>query len=178
MFKTILLALAVLIAAFCAYVAFQPSAYHVVRETRIAAPPDAVFALVNDFHNWDAWSPWAKLDPAMKTTYSGASAGTGAVYEWTGDSKVGAGRMTILESKPYEKVRINLEFLKPFASVSDTEFTIKPDGTGAAVTWSMAGDNNFIAKAFMTFTGGMDKAIGPDFDRGLAQMKAAAESKK
>jgi len=156
----------------------QPAAYKVTRTTQIAAPPAAVHGLINDFHQWDQWSPWAKLDPNMKANYSGAPSGTGAVYHWVSESdEVGEGRMTITESVPAEKVVIKLEFIKPFASVADTVFTVKPSGDGSAVDWTMSGESDFVSKAFMMAMGGMDKAIGPDFEKGLAQMKAAAEKK-
>src|SRR5262249_31753301 len=152
------------------FVALQPSGYRVVRTTTISAPAPAVFAQVNDFHNWEAWSPWAKLDPAMKQTFEGTPAGTGAVYKWAGNKQVGEGRMTLTESRPSELVKINLDFPKPFAPTCTTEFTLKPKDNQTAVTWSMAGENNFIAKAFCLFMN-MDKTVGGDFEKGLTQMK-------
>jgi hypothetical protein len=118
MLKKILIGIAVVVVGLVAVIAMQPTTFAVSRTTSIAAPPADVFALVNDFHKWDSWSPWAKLDPAMKTTFQGASSGTGAIYAWTGNDKVGEGRQTILESKAGELVRIKLEFVKPFASVA------------------------------------------------------------
>jgi hypothetical protein len=176
MLKKILSGIAVLILGFVIYVALQPSTYQVSRQTNISAPPDAVFALVNDFHKWDVWSPWAKLDPAMKTTYEGAPAGPGAIYSWAGNDKVGEGRMTILDSRPNESVRIKLEFITPFPSTSITELSMKGDAASTAVNWTMSGENNFGAKAALLMMGGMDKTVGPDFEKGLAQLKAAAEA--
>ncbi|HEY3306483.1 MAG TPA: SRPBCC family protein [Candidatus Binatia bacterium] len=175
MLKKILIGLIVIVVAFVVVVALQPSEYRVARSATIAAPATVVFAQVNDFHNWDAWSPWAKIDPAMKKTHAGAPAGTGAIYTWAGNDQVGEGRMTLTESRPNELVRIKLEFLKPFASTADTEFTFKPQGNQTAVTWSMAGEKNFMAKAFGLFMN-MDKMIGDDFEKGLRQMKSAAEA--
>ena len=106
-------------------VASRPAQFHVARTARIAAKPPAVFAQVNDFHQWDAWNPWAKLDPTMKQSYAGAPAGVGAVYTWAGNSQVGEGRMTVTESRPSELIKINMEFLKPFASTSTAEFTVQ-----------------------------------------------------
>ena len=143
----------------------------------IAAAPEALFPLVNDFHQWEGWSPWAKLDPAMKVVYDGPASGVGAVYKWTGDSKVGEGRMTLIESQPVSVIRINLEFLKPMESTSITQFAFKPEGKGTSVTWTMSGKNNFVGKAFCLFAS-MDKMVGPDFEKGLAQMKSLAEGKK
>lgn len=160
------------------FIAMQPAAYQVSRSTQIAAPPAAVHALINDFHNWDGWSPWAKLDPNMKTTFSGPPAGTGSIYHWTSNSDdVGEGEMTITNSVPAERVDIKLEFIKPFASIAKTEFVVKPAGEGSTVEWIMSGENNFITKGVMLMMGGMDKAVGPDFEKGLAQMKALAEKK-
>ena len=178
MIRKILLVVAVLILGLVGYVALQPSTYRVSRQTTISALPDAVFALVNDFHNWDAWSPWARLDPAMKTRYDGPAAGQGAIYSWVGNDKVGEGRMTILDSRPNESVRLRLEFLKPFPSASIMEFTLKGSAGATAVDWTMSGENNFIAKAALAVMGSLDKAVGPDFEKGLARMKAAAEARR
>lgn len=175
MFKKILIGITVIILVFLLVVGVQPAAFHITRSTTIAAPADVVFAQVNDFHKWDAWSPWAKLDPAMKQTYEGTPTGVGAVYSWVGNQDVGEGRMTITQSRPSELVGIKLEFLKPFAQVNDTEFALKPDGNQTAVTWSMTGTNNFMAKAFGLFMN-LDKMVGGDFEKGLAQMKLVAEA--
>lgn len=175
MLKKILIALAVIVIVFVVVVALQPSEFRVARTATISAPPPAVFAQVNDFHKWEAWSPWAKLDPAMKQTYAGAPAGTGAIYTWAGNDQVGEGRMTLTESRPNELVRIKLEFLKPFASTAATEFTFKPEGNQTMVTWSMAGKNNFMAKAFGLFMN-MDKTVGGQFEKGLANLKSVSEA--
>lgn len=178
MLKKVLLVLAALFLGLVAVIALQPSSYRVTRSATVAAAAEAVFPLVNDFHNWDAWSPWAKLDPAMKTTHGGPAAGTGATYAWTGNSQAGQGRMEILDSRAGEEVRIKLDFIKPFESTCDTRFAFKQAQAGTTVTWTMSGTNNFLGKAFCLFTGGMDKMIGPDFEKGLAKMKAVAEAKK
>ena len=156
-------------------VATQPSEFRIERTTTIAAPAPAVFAQVNDFHNWQAWSPWATLDPAAKSSFEGAPAGQGAMFAWAGNSKVGEGRMTITESRPSELVRIKLEFVKPFAATNTAEFTFKPAGDRTAVTWSMFGHNNFISRTVFLFVN-MDKALGSEFEKGLASMKSAAEA--
>src|SRR5205823_3997824 len=122
-------------------------------------------------------SPWAKRDPAMRQTYEGATSGAGAVYSWAGNRNVGEGRMTLTESRPNESIRIRLEFLKPFASTADTEFTFKPEASGTLVTWCMTGKKNFASKAFCLFMN-MDKMVGGDFEKGLAELKAAAEAGK
>jgi hypothetical protein len=174
----ILIALIVAVLGLAVVITLQPATFRVTRTATIAAAPADVFALVNDFHNWDAWSPWAKLDPAMKTAYAGSMSGQGAEYSWVGNSDVGEGRMTITESQPASRVNIKLEFIKPFASVADNVFEFAPASAGTAVTWTMSGDNNFLSKAFCLFMGGMDRMIGPDFEKGLGQLKAAAEAKK
>ena len=180
MIVKILAGLSVVVAGLAAVIALQPSTYRVVRSATVSAAPAEVFPHVDDFHRWKEWSPWAKLDPAVKETFEGPASGTGAVFRWTGDKKVGEGNMTILESTPASRVRIRLEFIKPFPSVADTSFDFAPaaGGSGTAVTWTMSGESGFVSKAFCLFMGGMDKAIGPDFERGLAAMKAVAEAKK
>ena len=175
MIKKILIGVVVIVVALAVIIALQPSHYRVERSATISAPAQTVFAQVNDFHNWQAWSPWAKLDPSMKQTFEGAAAGTGAIYAWSGNSEVGEGRMTMMESHPNDLIRIKLEFLKPFAATSTTEFTFKPEGNQTAVTWSMTGENNFIAKGFHLFMN-IDKMVGGDFEKGLAQMKSVAEA--
>ncbi|MDB6108491.1 MAG: hypothetical protein JWR69_241 [Pedosphaera sp.] len=175
MLKKILIALVAIVAVFVVVVAVQPSEYRVTRTATISAPAAAVFAQVDDFHKWEAWSPWAKIDPAMKQTYEGAPAGTGAIYTWAGNNDVGAGRMTLTENHPNELIRIKLEFLKPFASICDTEFTFKPDGNQTAVTWTMGGKNNFMAKGIHLFMN-MDKMIGGQFEKGLADLSSAAKA--
>ena len=175
MIKKILIGLAAIVVVLVVIIALQPSTYHVERSATMNAPAPAVFAQVNDFHKWNAWSPWAKIDPAMKQTFDGAPAGNGAGYAWVGNSEVGEGRMTITESHPSDLVKIKLEFIKPFAATSNTVFTFKPEGNQTKVTWAMDGDKNFIAKAFHLVMN-IDKMVGGDFEKGLAQMKAVTEA--
>jgi len=175
MLKKILLGLVAVVVALAGFIATRPNSFSVQRTATMKASPDVAFALVNDFHQWDAWSPWEKLDPAMKKTHEGAAAGTGAKYSWVGNDDVGEGRMTIEDSKPAELVRIKLEFIKPFESASTTTFTFKPEGENVSVTWKMEGDNNFVGKAFSAFMD-MDAMIGKDFEKGLASMKTLAEA--
>jgi uncharacterized protein YndB with AHSA1/START domain len=170
-----LVAIPVIIVVFLIIVALQPSDFRVTLSTTVVAPAEMVFAQVNELKKWEAWSPWVKIDPAMKQTYEGPSAGAGAISRWVGNNKVGEGSMTITESRPNELIRLKLEFLKPMAGTSTAEFTFKPEGRQTAVTWTMAGKNNFIAKAFCMFIS-MDKMIGGQFENGLAQMKSVAEA--
>ena len=173
--KKILIGIAVILVAFVVIVALQPSDFRIMRSINISAPPATVFAQVNDFHNWEAWSPWAKLDPAAKATFEGPSAGEGAIFRWVGNEEVGEGNMTITESRPTDLIRIKLEFLKPFAATNTAEFTFKPEGNRTVVTWSMFGTNNFIAKAFCLFMN-MDEMVGGQFEKGLASMKSVTEA--
>src|SRR5438445_4895752 len=165
MLKIFLIALAVIVVVFLSVVAMQPSDFRITRSATIAAPPEAVFAQVNELHNWEAWSPWAKLDPKAKSTYEGPAAGVGAALAWSGNNKVGEGRMTITESRPNELVRFKLDFLKPFKGSSTAEFTFQPEVNQTTVTWSMYGKSSFIPKAiglFMNF----DKMVGGQFEQG------------
>ncbi len=175
MLKKILIGIAVIIIVFVIVVATRPSEYHVTRSATIAAPPEAVFPHVNELKKWEAWNPWGKIDPAMKLTYAGPASGVGAAYAWVGNKEVGEGRMTITESRPNELIQSKLEFYKPMAGVSTTEFTFKLEGNQTTVTWSMTGKNNFIAKAFCMFMN-MDKMIGGQFEKGLADLKSVAEA--
>ena len=175
--KRLLFGLVGLVVIFVILVASQRADFVITRSALMTAAPAAVFAQVNDFHRWEAWSPWAKMDPAMKTTYEGPASGTGAIYSWAGNDQVGEGRMTILESRPGELVRIKLEFLKPFAATNQADFAFKGDGAQSSVTWTMTGRKNFVQKAFCMFMD-MDKMVGGDFEKGLAQMKAVVEVKK
>ena len=175
MLKWTLAAVAAVIVVFLIVVALQPSDFRIERSATMRAPAPAAFAQVNDFQNWQAWSPWEKVDPALKRQYDGPKAGTGAVYAWQGNKDVGEGRMTIMESRPAEVIRIRLEFFKPFAATNTAEFSFKPAGADTtAVTWSMAGQNTFLSKAISLFID-MDRMVGGMFDQGLTQMKAIVE---
>jgi len=175
MLKKLLLAVAALIAILLGVIATRPSTYKVTRTANIAAPPERVFAMLNDYRKWADWSPWAKIDPNMKVTYEGPASGTGASYAWVGNSDVGEGKMATLDSRPNEYLKIKLEFIKPFESNSITEFTLKPEGGGTQVSWDMTGEATFMTKAF-TLVASMDSMVGPDFEKGLSRLKELAES--
>lgn len=178
--KIILGVLALLVLAivgFCVAAAMQPNELKVVRTTTIAAPPEKVFEQVNDFNKWQAWSPWEKLDPAMKREVSGAPSGKGAVYYWSGNDDVGEGRMTIAESHPSGHIKVDLDFIRPWEQKSAIDFAFKPEGDKTNVTWTMTMQNNFVSKAFGLLMD-MDKMLGSDFEKGLAQMKSVAEAAK
>ena len=174
MIKKILIVIATLIAAVLIYAAFQPDTFHVERSASIKAPPEEIFPLINDFHNWLVWSPYEKLDPALKRSYSGADSGKGAVYGWEGNKEVGKGRMEITESLPPSKVDIAIMFIMPFEAHNTVEFTLVPAGDATEVTWSINGPMPYLSKVMCLFFD-MDKMIGTDYEKGLASMKAIAE---
>ncbi|MFT3734466.1 MAG: SRPBCC family protein [Rhodocyclaceae bacterium] len=172
--KRIALALALLIVCVLLFALTKPDTFSVQRSITINAAPDKVFALINDFQQWSVWSPWEKLDPAMKRTFSGPASGKGAVYAWEGNSDVGAGRMEILDVTQPSRVFIDLHFLSPMEGRNTAEFLLQPQGAATTVSWTMQGPNPYIAKVFQVFCDVADM-VGKDFDKGLASMKAAAE---
>jgi len=157
------------------YVATRPAEFRVTRSATINAPADAVFAQVNNLPSWEAWSPWAKLDPNMKNTYTGPASGVGATQAWVGNAQVGEGRMTILESRPNELVRIKLEFFKPFAGTNTVDFTFVPRGEQTEVAWTMYGPNTLMSKIMGLFMD-MDKMCGTAFEQGLQSLDKVAQT--
>jgi hypothetical protein len=175
--KKVLGVLVVLILAAVGFVAAQPPTYHVERSTIIAATADVVFPKINDLHQFVDWSPWEKIDPSMQKSWEGAASGVGAAYHWSGNDKVGEGRMTITESEPNEKVGMKLDFIKPWKSTANVTFTLIPAAEGTRVLWAMDGNKNFISKAMCVFVS-MDKMVGGDFDKGLASLKQISEAQR
>jgi Polyketide cyclase / dehydrase and lipid transport len=172
----VVVAVVLLLVVFAMVAVMQPDEFRVSRSLSMKAPAAAPFAQVNDFHNWQRWSPWLKLDPAAKVTFDGAPAGKGAIYAWDGNKHVGAGRSTILESRPNELVRIQLDFRRPFRATNLAEFTFRPHGDQTDVSWTISGKkNNLMFKAMHMFMN-MDKMIGSQFEQGLADMKAIVEA--
>jgi uncharacterized protein YndB with AHSA1/START domain len=171
---TIALVVLVLIGIVLAVAASRPSEFTVQRTTRIAAPPERIYPHIADFRRWEAWSPWEKIDPAMRKTYSGAPNGTGAVYEWQGNSKVGQGRMELTEMSPPKSATVKLDFLKPFEAHNTARFTLTPADGGTDVTWSMFGPSPFVTKVMGVFFN-MENMVGKDFERGLASLKTESE---
>lgn len=151
----------------------QASTFRVERSTCMNAPPEKIFALVDDFRQWADWSPWEKVDPGMTRNLSGTPSGQGAVYEWAG-KKVGAGRMEIVRSSPHSTIVIKLDFLKPFKAHNTAEFTLRPEGDATRVTWAMTGPKTLLTRVMGLFMS-MDKMVGKDFEQGLANLKALAE---
>lgn len=174
MLKTILIVVVVLVAAILIYAATKPDQFRIQRTASISAPAEKIYLLINDFHTWSVWSPWEKLDLAMKKTHSGAPQGKGAVLEWDGNKDVGTGRMEVLESIPSSKILIKLDFLKPFEAHNQAEFTLAPDTGSTQVTWAMYGPQPYIVKVMSLFCS-MDKMVGGQFEKGLADLKALAE---
>ena len=165
---------AVAVIAVLAYAATRPDTFRVERSAGIKAPPEKVFALLNDFQRWEAWSPWEKKDPAMKRTFSVVTSGKGAQYAWEGNKEVGQGRMEISDTSPPSKVTIRLDFLRPFEAHNMVEFTLAAKGDYTDVTWAMQGPVPYPAKVIHVFFD-MDSMVGKDFETGLANLKTLAE---
>jgi uncharacterized protein YndB with AHSA1/START domain len=174
MLKKVLLAiggtLALAVIVVLGLAASRPDDFRVERKATLAAPPEKIFAVLNDFHRWREWSPWEKLDPGMRKTFGGAPSGPGATYAWSGNDDVGEGKMTLVSSTPNERVGIKLEFLKPFAATNDTTFLLAPTAAGTEVAWIMEGKNAFVSKIFGVLMD-MDAMIGKDFEEGLSNLK-------
>ena len=167
----------IILVAILGLAAMRPNIFSVRRSTSIKAKPESIFGLINDFRNWGSWSPYEKLDPTMRRKLSGAESGKGAVYEWEGNGKAGAGRMEIIGSTPPSKVTIKLDFIKPFEGHNTAEFTLEGAGEAGAqtqVTWAMYGPAPYMAKLMGLFIN-MDRMIGKDFETGLANLKAITE---
>ncbi len=174
MITTIAIIIAVLIAATLVYAATRPATFRVERSIVINAPPAKIFPHINGFHQWEAWSPWDKIDPAMKRSYSGADSGKGAVYGWEGNKDVGQGRMEIVESTPSSGLLIKIDFMKPFEGHNMVQFTLVPQGDATKVTQTMYGPSPFMARLMGLFFS-MDKMVGQKYEEGLASLKAIVE---
>jgi Polyketide cyclase / dehydrase and lipid transport len=174
MFKIIAVVLIVVILAFLAYVATKPDTFRIERTQIIKATPEAVFGYINDLHRFNSWNPFARVDPSLKLVYSGPASGIGAAYQWDGTGKAGTGHMEIVGSSPPSGVTMRLEFKKPFAADNIVTFTITSDGPGTMVGWAMTGQSTYLQKVFGTIFN-MDKTVGGEFDKGLANLKTLAE---
>jgi uncharacterized protein YndB with AHSA1/START domain len=174
MLKIIGIIIIVAIAAILIFAAMQPDSFRVQRSATIKAPPEKVFAQINDFHRWEAWSPWEKIDPAVKRNYSGTESGKGAVYGWEGNNEIGQGRMEVIESTPSSKLLVKIEFIKPFAAINTVEFDLAQNGENTTVTQAMYGPSPFISKLMGLFFS-MDKMVGGKYEEGLASLKTIAE---
>jgi uncharacterized protein YndB with AHSA1/START domain len=174
MFKIIGIAIVVFIVALLVYAMTKPDSFRIERSANINAPPEKIFPFINDFHNWIAWSPWEKIDPALKRAYSGTTSGKGTVYEWEGNNQVGHGRMEISDTSPPSHLLIMLDFLKPFEAHNTAEFTLNGAGQSTNVTWAMYGPQPYLAKVMSLFVS-MDTMVGGQFETGLANLKTVAE---
>jgi uncharacterized protein YndB with AHSA1/START domain len=170
----IALVLAIAIAIVLVLAAAKPVRFSVSRATTIKAPPDHIFPLISDFHQWTKWSPWEDKDPGMTRSYEGAPSGDGAVYAWDGNRSVGAGRMEILQAAEPSKIVIKLDFLKPFEGHNTAEFTMLPQGEVTRLTWLMHGPAPLMSRLMQVFMN-LDAMIGKDFEAGLAKLKQIAE---
>lgn len=174
MFKKLILVLVILVGGVVALATRQPDSFSVQRSATIQAAPEELFGLVQDFHEWAKWSPWEKMDPDLKRTFEGPAAGKGAKYGWEGNSEVGKGSMEIVEATVPTRIGIKLDFVEPFEQLADVKFDFVPEGDSTKVTWSMAGNNNFLSKIMCVFMS-MDKMVGGDYETGLANLKNVAE---
>ena len=172
LFIAVVLAIAIAIVLILAMA--KPDRFRVERAAAIEAPPEKIFVLIDDFHQWRSWSPWEDRDPAMKRTYEGAERGKGAVYAWNGNKNVGAGRMEILTAAAPSTIVIKLDFIRPFEGHNTAEFTMQPQGGATNVIWAMHGPAPLMHKVMQVFMN-MDRMIGKDFETGLANLKTAAE---
>lgn len=174
MWQKVLAGLGVVVVAFLAAASMQPDTFEVHRSIEVKASADKTYAQVADFHAWEAWSPWAKLDPKMTTTYTGPATGVGQKYAWSGNDDVGSGSMEFTAQDPGKKLTIKLDFLTPFEAHNITTFDFASAGDTTKVTWSMTGPNNFMSKV-MGLVMSMDSMVGGDFEKGLAGIKVQAE---
>jgi carbon monoxide dehydrogenase subunit G len=177
MLKIIGIVVVVLLAAVLTLAATRPDSFRVQRAASIKAPPEKIFALINDFRSWGAWSPYEKKDPAMNRIHSGATSGKGAAYAWDGNKDIGQGRMEITDASPPSRVTIRLDFVRPFEAHNVVEFTLEPGGGATNVTWAMHGPSPYVAKLMGLFLN-MDRMIGRDFEAGLANLKTIAEKQR
>lgn len=175
MLRKIALGLVVLLALLAIVIALRPSDFRVSRSATMAAPPAAIFAKVNDLREFNTWSPFAKMDPNAKFAYEGPASGVGAKNTWDGNQDLGAGSMTITTSEPARRVGMQLDFIRPFAGTNQVEFTLEPAEQGTKVTWNMEAKNGFMAKA-VGLVMDCEKMCGNEFEKGLANLKAAVET--
>jgi hypothetical protein len=173
MLKKIAVVVVVLIAGVLVFAATKPDTFRVQRSASIKAPPEKIAAVLSDFHAWQGWSPWEKMDPAMKRSYSGAEKGKGAAYAWEGNGKVGQGRMEIIDAAP-SRVALDLDFVKPFEGHNKVVFTLAPQGDATEVNWAMQGPMPYVSKVISVFCD-MDGMIGKEFENGLANLKTLTE---
>lgn len=175
MINAILGGLFLLVVVVLIYAATKPDTFRVERSISIKAPAEKIFPLIDDFHRWEQWSPWEKVDPALKRTYSGAASGQGAAYAWFGNKEIGQGKMEIIESTPPTRLLIKIDFLVPFEAHNTVEFTLRAQGDSTVLSHAMFGPSPYLARLMGLFFS-MDKMIGDKFEEGLGSLKAIAEA--
>ena len=175
MFKKLFITIFVILLLLAIIIQLRPNNFKISRSLSMKATPEAIFPHVNDLSKWNAWSPWAKLDPNAKNSFEGPTSGNGAIMRWAGNNDVGEGSMTIVDSRPSELVKFRLDFLKPFAGTNMAEFSFKNEGNQTLVNWSMSGENNFITKAIGLVIN-CDKMVGEQFEKGLVSLKTIVEA--
>jgi uncharacterized protein YndB with AHSA1/START domain len=174
MLDTVVLFVALLAVAGLLYVLTRPGRFQIARSRIINAPPEKIFPYVNDLRAMNTWLPFLKPDPDIRLNYIGPSSGKGAVNEFDGNSKVGAGRVEITDSVSPSKVAMRLQMSRPMACDNAVAFTLIPRGGATDVTWSMEGKCSFMSKLMGIFID-TDEMVGGQFEKGLADLKALAE---
>lgn len=154
-----------------------PSTVHVEREITINTPPETIFALVSDFRQWDAWSPWASLDPDASLTITGS--GIGQTMTWSSDNpQVGSGTQEVVELERPIYLKTHLTFAGQ--GESDAAFTLIPDHDVTRVRWSLDTDSRegvpLWQQPIATYFGfALDSMLGSTYETGLQNLKALAE---
>lgn len=163
-----------LVALFLVTGVFLPQSAHVERSMTTTASPATVYGLVDGFKRFNEWSPWARLDPATKYTYSGPETGVGARMEWvSANPDVGSGSQEVIDVEPGRRVTNKLDF--GMDNPTTATISLVPEGTGTRVTWTL--DTDFSGSLLGRYFGlALDRMVGPDYEKGLAQLKAVAES--
>ncbi|WP_162009706.1 SRPBCC family protein [Methylocystis heyeri] len=177
MLTYVLLLLLGLIGGVVAAASLRPDSFSISRNSIIDAPAADVFESIGDFHKWEEWSPWAKLDPNAKRIFDGVPGVVGSSFEWAGNAKLGAGRMTLLESVRDEMLRMRLTLKRPIKATTLVTFALSPEGAGTRLVWSMSGKHDIFGKLFALFVD-PDKFCGKDFERGLANLKKLVETRQ
>jgi uncharacterized protein YndB with AHSA1/START domain len=174
MVAKILLGVLIVVAAVLVFAATKPSTFHIAKSVIVQAPPEKVYALIADFHNWPQWAPQDREDATMQRTYSGAANGPGAVSDWTSKGSAGAGRMTITAATPPSRVDVAVDWKRPFQLRNTHQFTLTPVASGTQVTWTAEGTNLYVMKVMEVFVG-VNGLMGKHFQTGLGNLKKTAE---
>ncbi|MCB0474751.1 MAG: SRPBCC family protein [Flavobacteriaceae bacterium] len=174
-FKYILLLLLFLVVAASIYIATLENTYDVKRSIKIKAPVSVVYKQVNDFKNWPSWSPWLQQDPETALSYGDRTSGDGATYSWK-SGIIGEGKMETITAIPDDSISQKMELMKPWNSKSDVYWVFRPVNDSTEVTWGMKGSMGFLDRAFIALRGGMDKMVGPDYEKGLVKLDSVVQA--